>query len=211
MIVVTVERGGAGGDQKKIHLVVKASLASAESWMSILFGGFLFLKESFWYSNAFPELLKLVNPSQREALVEMMPVVHHASCNYQEQEIDSCLLKNGFLCCCCVFMTKPKEKGIILMENLKESEFVDLKAIERSSGGGVKTSHMRMILQALAQFHGAWMVWMRGACGMGDKTKEEVLFLYKSVIPEWRWIHKSVVKKVLNLYISVAEAKHEKE
>ena len=82
-IVVTVEGGGAGGDQKKIHLVVKASLASAESWMSVLFGGFLFLKESFWYSNAFPELLKLVNPSQREALVEMMPVVRHASCNYQ--------------------------------------------------------------------------------------------------------------------------------
>ena len=101
---------------------------------------------------------------------------------------------------------------------------------------------MRMILQALAQvgiskehifqvnqsslhqFHGAWMVWMRGAVGMGEKTKEEVkiqntnlalfgdrlphailkffdeqvLFLYKSVIPEWRWMHKSVVKKVLN-------------
>ena len=33
----------------------------------------------------------------------------------------------------------------------KEGGFVDLKAIERSSGGGVKTSHMRMILQALAQ------------------------------------------------------------
>ena len=55
----------------------------------------------------------------------------------------------------------------------------------------MKTSHMRMILQALAQvgiskghflliysvlhqFHGAWMVWMRGAVGMGEKTKEEV-------------------------------------
>ena len=80
-IVVTVE--GGGGEQKKIHLVVKASLASAESWISVLFGGFLFFKESFWYSSAFPELLKLVKPSQREALLEMMPVVHHASCNYQ--------------------------------------------------------------------------------------------------------------------------------
>ena len=63
---------------------------------------------------------------------------------------------------------------------------------------------------------------MRGAAGMGDKTKEEVkntdlalfgdklplavlkfsdtqvLFLYKRVIPEWRWMHKSVVKKVRN-------------
>ena len=64
------------------------------------------------------------------------------------------------------------------------------------------------------------MVWMGGAAGMGDKTKEEVkicsvrryrlphailrffdeqvLFLYNSVIPEWRWMHKSVVKKVRN-------------
>ena len=88
-IVVTVEGGGGGGggegggDQKKIHLVVKASLASAESWISVLFGGFLFFKESFWYSSAFPELLKLVKPEQKEALLEMMPSVHHASCNYQ--------------------------------------------------------------------------------------------------------------------------------
>ena len=48
-------------------------------------------------------------------------------------------------------MTKPKEKGLILMENLKEEEFIDLKAIERPAGGGVKTAHMRMILEALAQ------------------------------------------------------------
>ena len=86
-IVVTVEggggEGGGVGEQKKIHLVVKASLASAESWISVLFGGFLFFKESFWYSSAFPELLKLVKPEQKEALLEMMPSVHHASCNYQ--------------------------------------------------------------------------------------------------------------------------------
>jgi len=214
-IVVTFEGGGEeGGEQKKINLVAKASLASVESWMSVLFGGFMFYKESFWYRSAFPELLKLVNPSQREALVEMMPVVHHASCNYQEQDIDSCLLKNGFLCCCCVFMTKPMEKGIILMENLKESEFIDLKAIERTSGGGVKSSHMRMILEALAQFHGAWMVWLRGTGGMGDKTREEVLFLYKQVAVEgamYKAMYKAIIKKVVNLFIDVAEAKKKEE
>ena len=64
---------------------------------------------------------------------------------------------------------KPKEKGLILIENLKVSyhlhpphiilnlkegegdKYIDLKAIERSAGGGVKTAHMRMILEALAQ------------------------------------------------------------
>ena len=43
---------------------------------------------------------------------------------YQDQDIDSFLLKNGLLCCCCVFATKPKEKGIILMENLKVREYI---------------------------------------------------------------------------------------
>ena len=85
---------------------------------------------------------------------------------------------------------KPKFHFVAGKDYFKEGGFVDLKAIERSSGGGVKTSHIRMILQALAQggiskghffiysvlhqFHGAWMVWMRGAVGMGEKTKEEV-------------------------------------
>ena len=91
-IVVTVEEG-KGREQRKIHLVVKASLASGESWISVLMGGFLFFKESFWYSTAFPELLKLVNETQRDALVEMVPVVHHASCNYQVTE-SSCKLEN---------------------------------------------------------------------------------------------------------------------
>ena len=65
--------------------------------------------------------------------------------------MDGCLLSRALLCCCCVLVTKPKEKGLILMENLKEERFVDLKAIERPTGGGVKTTHMRMILEALAQ------------------------------------------------------------
>ena len=65
--------------------------------------------------------------------------------------MDGCLLSRALLCCCCVLMTKPKEKGLILMENLKEEKFVDLKTIERPIGGGVKTAHMRMILEALAQ------------------------------------------------------------
>ena len=65
--------------------------------------------------------------------------------------MDGCLLRRALLCCCCVLVTKPKEEGLILMENLKEEEFVDLKAIERKAGGGVKTPHMRMILEALAQ------------------------------------------------------------
>ena len=80
-IVVTVEEGG-GGIQRKIHLVIKTSLSSLSS-MSVILGMYVFYREAFWYNIAFPELLKLVSHAQRTALLEMMPVVHHASCNYQ--------------------------------------------------------------------------------------------------------------------------------
>ena len=216
-IVVNVEYGGK---QQKIHLVMKSSLQSAESYLSVISGMFVFYRETFWYNTAFPELMKLVSASQQSALLEMMPVVHHASCNYQvkhrnstpakltmslfgqkdklqehlsgsyvmsnfhsimffysehcshytqEEQLDGCLLSRALLCCCCVLAAKPKEKGLILIENLKVSyhlhpphiilnlkegegdKYIDLKAIERSAGGGVKTAHMRMILEALAQ------------------------------------------------------------
>merc|ERR1712233_96197 len=62
-IVVTVEEGG-GGKQRKIQLVIKTSLSSLSS-MSVILGMFVFYREAFWYNVAFPELLKLVSPSQR--------------------------------------------------------------------------------------------------------------------------------------------------
>ena len=80
-IVVTVEEGD-GGKQRKIHLVIKTSLSSLSS-MSVILGMFVFFREAFWYNVAFPELLKLVSRPQQTALLEMMPGVHHASCNYQ--------------------------------------------------------------------------------------------------------------------------------
>ena len=85
-IVVTVEEGEGEKHQQKINLVIKTSLSSM-STMSILLGMYVFYREAFWYSTAFPELLKIVNPAQRAALLEMMPLVHHASCNYQVEAI----------------------------------------------------------------------------------------------------------------------------
>ena len=63
--------------------------------------------------------------------VEIVPKVHYAHCNYQEEDRQGCLLGSAVACCCCVLMTKSREKGVILMENLKEGEgdtYVDLKA-----------------------------------------------------------------------------------
>ena len=89
-IVVTVDKGEGGGHQK-INLVIKTSLSSM-STMSVLLGMYVFYREAFWYSTAFPELLKIVNPAQRAALLEMMPLVHHASCNYQVEAIRMLIL-----------------------------------------------------------------------------------------------------------------------
>ena len=90
-IVVTVEEGGGGAHQQKVHMVIKTSLSSM-STMSVLLGMYVFYREAFWYSTAFPELLKIVNPAQRAALLQMMPLVHHASCNFQVEAIRMLIL-----------------------------------------------------------------------------------------------------------------------
>ena len=207
-IVVTFEDGGKS---KTLHLVAKAALDSFMSWISVLTGGYIFYKESFWFDSAFPELLKLVSSEQKAALLEMMPRAHYAYCNYQEQDLGGCILSRPLACCCCVFLTKPKEKGVILMENLKaggEDSYLDLKEIERTSGGGVKTAHMRLILEGLAHFHGAWMVWLRGGAGMADLSREQVMGLYKPLtMMQWKWIWKWTLKKIMGMYVTLAEAK----
>jgi len=211
-IVVTVEEGGK---QRKLHLVVKAALQSASAWASVIFGLFIFYRETFWFGTALPELVKLVSEEQGAALLEVNPKVHYAYCNYDQDNRGGCLLSRALTCCCCVLMCKSKEKGIIMMENLKdggEDMYVDLKEIERTSGGGVKTAHMRMILEGLAHFHGAWMVWMRSREGMGDMSREQMEQFFKQqgiLLYRWKWIWKLAIKKSMNYYTVLAETKNE--
>ena len=54
-----------------------------------------------------------------QAYPEHLFVYHDHDC--QEEDLNGCLLKRSLLCCCCVLATKPKERGLILMENLKVS------------------------------------------------------------------------------------------
>lgn len=209
-IVVTVE---VDGKIQKKHLVVKAALQSAVTWGNVIFGLFIFYRESFWFDIAIPELVKLVSVKQAGALMEVVPRVHYASCNYQMEDITGCLLSRAVTCCCCVLISKSKEKGIILMENLKEGgedTYVDLKEIECTSGGGVKTAHMKMLLEGLAQFHGAWMVWLRSEEGMGDVSRHQMLKFFKQqAMYQWRWVWKLSIKRVMNYFIVLAEAKNE--
>jgi len=209
-IVVTVEEEGK---LRNLHLVVKGALQSASAWGSVIFGWFIFYRETFWFDAALPELLKLVSVEQAAALVEVVPKVHYAYCNYQEEDRAGCLLSRAITCCCCVLMTKSKEKGIIMMENLKEGAedtYVDLKEIECTSGGGVKTAHMRMILEGLAQFHGAWMVWLRRGEGMGDMSREQMMQFFKQQgFYQWKWMWKLTIKRMMKMFIALAEAKDE--
>ena len=55
---------------------------------------------------------------QAAALAEIMPKVHYAHSNYQQEGSQGC------------FLITPKEKGIMLMKNLKEGDgdiYVDMK------------------------------------------------------------------------------------
>ena len=208
-IIVTVEEDGK---PRKLHLIVKSALQSKAAWFNVILGSFIFYHETFWFDAALPELLELVNAEQAAALTEFVPKVHYARCNYQQEDRQGCLLNNGVMCCCCILYIKSKEKGMILMENLKEGNedtYVDLKEIERTSGGGVKTSHLRMILEAMAHFHGAWMVWLKRGEGMGDMTRDQMMkFFEPGKTYEKKWIWKSAMKKFMSYYTVCAETKN---
>ena len=132
-----------------------------------------------------------------------------------QEERAGCLLSRAFCCCCCIMCCKSKEKGIIVMENLKEGGeeiYVDLKEVERTSGGGVKSSHMRMILEGLAHFHGAWMVWLRSGKDMGDMSREQLMDFYKQQAAyQWKWMWKAMIKRMFKQYIALAEHKGEQD
>ena len=197
-LVVTVEEVGAS---RELHLVAKSALQSWASWGNVWFGLFIFFRESFWFSTALGELGKLVSQEQATALLEVLPKVHLSYCNYQREDMASC------------FIRKPKEKGVILMENLKEGredKFVDLKMIERTIGGGVKTAHMQMLLKGLAHFHGAWNVWLRKGDGLGHLSKHQVMdFLKQQSAYQYKWMWKMIIKRLMNNYFLLAEAKNE--
>jgi len=194
-LVVTVQEAGQSRD---LHLVAKAALQSWAAWANVWFNVFIFYREAFWFSTALPELSQLVTADQAASLAAVVPRVHLAYCNYQDDDMARC------------FVSKPKEKGVILMENLAEGgeeRFVDMKEIERVAGGGVKTAHMRMLLEALAHFHGAWLVWLGRGAGLGTRTREQVLaFLQQKAAYQYKWMWKIAINKAMNKYSLLAAA-----
>jgi len=77
-------------------------------------------------------------------------------------------------------------------------------------GGGVKTAHMRMILEGLAHFHGAWMVWLRSSEGMGDMSRDQMMQFFKPQrFYQWRWLWKLTIKRCMKFYTALAETKNE--
>ena len=173
------------------------------AWWSHVLRNFPFSREVFFFNTALPELLRAVSTEQAAALAEFMPKVHYAHSNYQQEGSQGC------------FLTRPKEKGIMLMKNLKEGDgdnFVDMKEIECTSGGGVKTVHMRMLLKAMAHFHGAWMVWLTKGMGMGDMSMDQLIEFftqYRTRGPlSWKWMQKSIMKDHMIYYTALAESKN---
>ena len=194
---VTVEEEGV---TRQLHLVAKTALQSWITIANVWFNWFIFYRESFWFTVALPELSKLVSDEQASALAEVMPKVFLAYCNYHEDDMAKC------------FITKPKEKGVILMENLSKGKdtFIDMKDIEKTRRGGVKTAHMRMLLEGLAHFHGAWIVWLRRGGDLGNRTKQQVMdFFQQQSFYQYKWLWKISIKKSMKNYAKLAEFKKE--
>ena len=202
-IVVTLEEDG---NPRKLHLIIKEALESGLfAWWGRIFGLFPFSREVFFFNTALPDLLRVVSVEQAAALAEIMPKVHYAHSNYQQEDSHGC------------FLTRPMERGIILMKNLKEGNgdnYVDMKEIECTSGGGVKSVHMRMLLKAMAHFHGAWMVWLRKNDGMGDMTRDQLMKFFKQHKPYnpqstiHMWFQKYFLKNFMSNYTALAESKN---
>lgn len=83
-LVVTVEEEGRARD---LHLVAKSALQTWAAWANVWLNLFIFYRESFWFSTALPELGQLVEAGQAAALAEVVPRVHLAYCNYQEDDL----------------------------------------------------------------------------------------------------------------------------
>jgi hypothetical protein len=55
---------------------------------------------------------------------------------------------------------------------------------------------MRMILEGLAHFHGAWTVWLRGSDGMGNMSRVQMMEFFKQQgAYQWKWMWKFAIKR----------------
>ena len=125
-------------------------------------------------------LVENLSLEQSIGLLGIVPHCHQAVSNYEDEDIgDDCMMANLALCFSCILCCKKREKGFILMENLKEGRdhnFVDLKEIERR---GVTVDYVKLVLDGLAHFHGAWWLWMRRT---DRESQAEVLSVYRIVL-----------------------------
>ena len=77
----------------------------------------------------------------------------------------------------------------------------------------MKASHMRMLLEALAHFHGAWLVWLQHTdTGLGEMSRHQMMeFFGQQKMYQWKSMWKMMMKKLMNYYVVMAEARNEPE
>ena len=89
------------------------------------------------------------------------------------------------------------------MENLKEGDgdkFTDMKEIEKK---GITVEYMKLALDGLAHFHGAWWLWLQKS---DDETKHEICTLYKTLaVNKWEWAMKWLVNMTMDVYLDMLE------
>ena len=192
------------GVERKLHMVAKSALEKGVLAKLSKLGWFIFTRESLWFKTVLPMLLENLSADQSESLQKILPKCYYAYSNYEDTDRDDFMFRNILLCFCCIIPCRKRERGIILMENLKESKYVDMKEIEKK---GVTAAHMKLALDGLANLHGAWWLWLQKA----DKvTRQEICSLYKTqAVKKWEWPLKMFVKVAADICIDMLETRKE--
>ena len=203
-LVVLVSENGV---EKEVHMIAKSALTKGMISKISKLGMFVFHREALFFKKALPMLLENLSSDQSKALLNLVPKSHYVYSDYEDTDIDDCMFRNIALCFCCILPCRKRERGFILMENLKEGDgdkFIDMKEIEKKV---VTVEYMSLALDGLAHFHGAWWLWLQKA---DEETKQEICSLYKTLaFNKWEWALKPFVNMTMEIYIDMLEARKE--
>eukprot|EP00095_Tigriopus_kingsejongensis_P004595 maker-scaffold416_size178335-snap-gene-0.28 protein:Tk04595 transcript:maker-scaffold416_size178335-snap-gene-0.28-mRNA-1 annotation:"PREDICTED: uncharacterized protein LOC100203980" len=138
------------GEERTIHLFIKIPV---DSGLTNFMGKLVrpFMKEAFWYGEAAPLLASKYPP-----LKDSTPTMYFGSSNFADELRNPGCCKDK-CCCLCWFPCRSREEGILILEDLSKlpEPFVMHDKVKI-----LPFSHVKMVLDVMAHFHGAWWLFL---------------------------------------------------
>lgn len=173
------------GEEKRetAHLVFKTPVKSSflRSMQKI---GRPMSKEIVWYTKAWPMMA-----AKFPAMKEIAPICYRGYSNFIADDDERFDLKENFCdrhcCLLCWFPFRPKEAGILILENasLNNAE-KPFKTIDKSRVPSLE--HVKLALKTIAHFHGSWWKFFNDSDGTfkdAPMSKTEALKMFNDTIP----------------------------